>query len=54
MQFAAWIQERLEAVYKQDPRYDDNAQSLFSLDLSAPEVSALTSCHCTHMHMHDA
>jgi dTDP-4-dehydrorhamnose 3,5-epimerase-like enzyme len=34
----AWIQERLETVYKRDERYSDKAQSLFSLDLGAPEV----------------
>lgn len=32
-----WIEERLETVYKKDPRYNDKAQSLFSLDLGAPE-----------------
>lgn len=35
---AAWINERLETVYKQDPRYSDKAQSLFQLDLGPPEV----------------
>lgn len=35
---AAWIEQRLEDVYKQDPRYSDKAQSLFNLDLGAPEV----------------
>jgi len=33
----SWIQERLESVYKQDARYSDKAQSLFTLDLGAPE-----------------
>jgi len=33
----SWIQERLETVYKKDPRYNDKVQSLFSLDLSPPE-----------------
>ncbi len=40
---AAWITERLETVYKQDPRYSDKAQSLFQLDLGPPEVSASSS-----------
>lgn len=34
----AWISERLEQVYKPDPRYSDKAQSLFQLDLGPPEV----------------
>lgn len=34
-----WIEERLETVYKKDPRFSDKAQSLFTLDLGAPEVS---------------
>jgi hypothetical protein len=38
---AAWIQERLDTVYRPDPRYTDKAQSLFVLDLGAPEVSPL-------------
>ena len=29
----------MEAVYKQDPRYSDKANSMFNLDLGAPEVS---------------
>mmetsp|Transcript_8234 Transcript_8234/g.17643 ORF Transcript_8234/g.17643 Transcript_8234/m.17643 type:complete len:377 (-) Transcript_8234:811-1941(-) len=33
----SWIQERLDNVYKQDSRYNDKAQSLFVLDLGAPE-----------------
>ena len=33
-----WIEERLDTVYKQDPRFSDKAQSLFQLDLGAPEV----------------
>ncbi|KAF5840459.1 hypothetical protein DUNSADRAFT_16693 [Dunaliella salina] len=33
----SWIQERLETVYKKDPRYNDKVQSLFSLDLGTPE-----------------
>ncbi|MEW5300117.1 MAG: hypothetical protein WDW36_003071 [Sanguina aurantia] len=32
-----WLQERVDTVYKQDPRYNDKAQSLFVLDLGAPE-----------------
>jgi hypothetical protein len=34
----AWIQERLDSVYRQDPRYSDKAQTLFTLDLGPPEV----------------
>lgn len=41
---AAWITERLETVYKQDPRYSDKAQSLFQLDLGPPEVRASSGC----------
>ena len=33
----AWLQERLESTYKQDPRYNEKAQSLFQLDLGPPE-----------------
>ncbi|PNG99644.1 hypothetical protein TSOC_014573, partial [Tetrabaena socialis] len=32
-----WINERLETVYKVDPRYSNKAQSLFQLDLGPPE-----------------
>lgn len=35
----ALLEERLENVYKADPRYSDKAATLFSLDLGAPEVS---------------
>ena len=35
---AAWLEERLESVYKQDPRFNDKSLSLFSLDMGAPEV----------------
>lgn len=31
------LEERMEAVYKQDPRYSDKANSMFNLDLGAPE-----------------
>eukprot|EP00879_Flechtneria_rotunda_P011361 GHRR01011866.1.p1 GENE.GHRR01011866.1~~GHRR01011866.1.p1 ORF type:complete len:288 (+),score=48.00 GHRR01011866.1:247-1110(+) len=31
------LEERLEQVYKQDPRYSDKATSLFNIDLGAPE-----------------
>jgi len=34
---AAMLEERLENVYKVDPRYSDKAATLFSLDLGAPE-----------------
>ncbi|PNW70022.1 hypothetical protein CHLRE_17g702500v5 [Chlamydomonas reinhardtii] len=34
----SWINERLESVYKQDPRFSDKAQSLFQLDLGPPEA----------------
>lgn len=34
----AWLSERLEAVYKQDARYNDKAQSMFQLDLGPPEA----------------
>eukprot|EP00199_Chlamydomonas_sp_CCMP681_P001952 CAMPEP_0119108890 /NCGR_PEP_ID=MMETSP1180-20130426/16009_1 /TAXON_ID=3052 ORGANISM="Chlamydomonas cf sp, Strain CCMP681" /NCGR_SAMPLE_ID=MMETSP1180 /ASSEMBLY_ACC=CAM_ASM_000741 /LENGTH=379 /DNA_ID=CAMNT_0007094565 /DNA_START=8 /DNA_END=1147 /DNA_ORIENTATION=- len=34
----SWIQERMESVYKLDPRYSDKSQSLFSLDLGPPEA----------------
>ncbi|KAL6760686.1 PsaB RNA binding protein [Haematococcus lacustris] len=33
----SWLQERLESVYKLDPRYNSKAQALFTLDLGAPE-----------------
>lgn len=32
-----WLEERLETVYKQDPRFNEKGQSLFTLDLGAPE-----------------
>ena len=32
-----WLEERLETVYKKDPRYSDKASSLFMLDLGSPE-----------------
>ncbi|GMH35641.1 hypothetical protein BSKO_03509 [Bryopsis sp. KO-2023] len=31
-----WLEERLEDVYKKDPRYSEKAQNLFMLDLGAP------------------
>lgn len=31
------LEERMESVYKQDPRYSDKANSMFNLDLGAPE-----------------
>ncbi|GIL44701.1 hypothetical protein Vafri_2222 [Volvox africanus] len=34
----SWINERLDTVYKADPRYSDKAQSLFQLDLGPPEA----------------
>ncbi|EFJ49209.1 hypothetical protein VOLCADRAFT_74347 [Volvox carteri f. nagariensis] len=34
----SWINERLDSVYKTDPRYSDKAQSLFQLDLGPPEA----------------
>jgi hypothetical protein len=32
------LEERLEAVYKQDSRFSDKATSMFSIELGAPEV----------------
>jgi hypothetical protein len=32
------LEERLEGVYKPDPRYSDKAISMFNIDLGAPEV----------------
>ena len=32
-----WLEERLESVYKKDPKYSDKASSLFMLDLGPPE-----------------
>ena len=34
---AEWLEERLEEVYKKDPKYSDKATSLFMLDLGPPE-----------------
>jgi len=33
-----WLQERLEGVYRPDPRYSEKAQTLFNLDLGTPEA----------------
>ncbi|CAD7699832.1 unnamed protein product [Ostreobium quekettii] len=33
-----WLQERQENVYKNDPRYSEKAQTLFTFDLAAPEA----------------
>lgn len=33
----SWLQQRVESVYKQDPRYSDKAQTMFTLDLGSPE-----------------
>ncbi|CAD7705343.1 unnamed protein product [Ostreobium quekettii] len=33
-----WLQERQETVYKNDPRYSEKAQTLFTFDLAAPEA----------------
>jgi hypothetical protein len=41
--FAALLEERMESVYKQDPRYNDKATSMFNLDLGAPEVRSSSS-----------
>lgn len=35
--FADWLEERLETVYKKDPKFSDKASSLFVLDLGPPE-----------------
>jgi hypothetical protein len=32
------LEDRVESVYKQDPRYSDKANSMFNLDLGAPEA----------------
>jgi hypothetical protein len=32
------LEDRLERVYKADPRYSDKATSMFNIDLGAPEV----------------
>ncbi|KAG1667472.1 hypothetical protein FOA52_012227 [Chlamydomonas sp. UWO 241] len=34
----SWLEERLESVYKRDPRFNDKSLALFSLDLGAPEA----------------
>lgn len=33
----SWLRERVDTVYKQDSRYSDKAQSMFTLDLGSPE-----------------
>ena len=38
--FPAWIEERLESVYKKDARFNDKSLALFNLDMGAPEVCA--------------
>jgi hypothetical protein len=35
---AGLLEDRLESVYKADPRYSDKATSMFNIDLGAPEV----------------
>ena len=37
---SALLEERMDSVYKADPRYSDKATSMFNLDLGPPEVSA--------------
>jgi hypothetical protein len=32
------LEERLESVYKVDPRYSDKATTMFNIDLGVPEV----------------
>eukprot|EP00878_Enallax_costatus_P024600 GHUV01026265.1.p1 GENE.GHUV01026265.1~~GHUV01026265.1.p1 ORF type:complete len:278 (+),score=69.97 GHUV01026265.1:167-1000(+) len=32
------LEDRLESVYKEDPRYSDKATSMFNIDLGAPEA----------------
>jgi hypothetical protein len=34
---AAWLEERVESVYKAHPGYSDKAATLFTLDLGAPD-----------------
>ena len=34
---AEWLEERLEHVYKADPKFSQKASSLFVLDLGPPE-----------------
>lgn len=50
---AAWIQERLDSVYKKDPRYNDKAMSLFNLDLGPPEVSTGYAQHLHGLVVHE-
>lgn len=35
--YTGWLEERLETVYKKDPKFSDKASSLFMLDLGPPE-----------------
>eukprot|EP01025_Chloroclados_australasicus_P055703 TRINITY_DN680_c1_g1_i1.p1 TRINITY_DN680_c1_g1~~TRINITY_DN680_c1_g1_i1.p1 ORF type:complete len:388 (-),score=33.20 TRINITY_DN680_c1_g1_i1:412-1536(-) len=32
-----WLEERIESVYKQDPRYDSKAATVFQLELGSPQ-----------------
>ncbi|GAX78823.1 hypothetical protein CEUSTIGMA_g6260.t1 [Chlamydomonas eustigma] len=32
-----WLEQRLDGVYRQDPRFNDKSLSLFNLDMGAPE-----------------
>lgn len=38
------LEDRLESVYKQDPRYNDKATSMFNIDLGPPEVMLTDKC----------
>lgn len=33
----SWLQDRVDNVYKADPRYNEKSQSMFMLDLGPPE-----------------